>query len=74
MIIWFKILQKKIKAWDLGDMYPFWLPCETFILKESFTQKWTHRHREQTYGLPSGGGGMDQSLGLADASCYIEKG
>ena len=47
MIIWFKILKKKIKARDLGDMYPFWLPCETFILKESFTQKWTHRHREQ---------------------------
>ena len=72
MIIWFKIFKKKIKAQDLRDMYPFWLPCERFILNESFTQKWTHRHREQTCGLPSWAGGMDQSLGLADVSYYIE--
>ena len=43
----------------------------------SMKQKQTHRHREQTYGCQGGAGVGEErngSLGLADASYYIQDG
>ena len=60
MIIWFKTFKKKIKALVLRKMYPFWLPCKRFIWKESFTQKWTHRHRADVwFAKPRGSNGSE---------------
>ena len=37
----------------------------------SMKQKQTHRHREQTCGCPTVGGGMEWELGLTNANYYI---